>query len=185
MFSVVQPGFVSSGLMMKLGVITRLPESAQAAWICAGVAGVLLRRKRETGSAVGLGNASAVVDTTATGRAKLVKPVPVGSVRLPVGSAESVVIQVEGPIGIVSMMVVVMIATLVRIENSVAGGQASEMVLFTGNNGTVLFNEALGVADGTVTFPVGSTAVEVISKDVVVGGRIVEMFPTEKEATVE
>jgi hypothetical protein len=90
------------------------------------------------------------------------------------------------------MMVVVMIATLVRTENAVAVGQASEIVLLirivellVGNKETVLFSDALGVADGIVRFPMGNAAEEVISKDVLGVGRIVEMFPTEKEDTVE
>jgi hypothetical protein len=175
----VQPGTDSSVTMARLGTTRTLPDSAHAASICSGVAGVSALRKRETGSVVAVGKATA-------------KPVTVGSVRLPVGSAAPVVKHVEGPTGIVSMMVVVMIETLVRTENAVAVGQASEMVLLirsvellVGNKETVLFSDALGVADGTVRFPMGSAAEEVISKDVLGVGRIVEMFPTEKEDTVE
>jgi hypothetical protein len=177
----VQPGTDSSATMVRLDATRTLPDSAHAASICSGVAGVSALRKRETGSVVAVGKAIAKPVT-----------VTVGSVRLPVGSAAPVVKHVEGPTGIVSMMVVVMIETLVRTENAVAVGQASEMVLLirsvellVGNKGTVLFSDALGVADGIVRFPMGNAAEEVISKDVLGVGRIVEMFPTEKEDTVE
>jgi hypothetical protein len=180
----VQPGVESSGVIAKLGATRTLPDSAHAAAICSGVAGVSALRNRETGSAVGAGSSIVVKAVT--------KPVPVGTVKLPVGSAASVVKHVEGPTGIVSTMVVVMIETLVRTENSVAVGQASEIVLLirmvellVGNKGTVLFKDALGVADGIVWFPVGNAAEEVISKDVLGVGRIVEMLPIEKEDTVE
>ena len=170
-------------MIVRLGATRTLPDAAHAASICSGVAGSSALRNSETGSAVGMGR-STVKATT--------KPVPVGAVTLPVGSTAPVVTHVVGPTGIVSIMVVVMMETLVRTENSVAVGQASESVLLirmvellVGNKGTVLFNDALGVADGAVTFPVGNTTEEVISKDVLGVGSIVEMLPTEKEDTVE
>jgi hypothetical protein len=224
LLSVVQPGVESSGVITKLGATTRLPLSAHAAAICSSVAGVLARRKRET-AGVGMDKLdveASDVDRVAVGRStvgkvKTIEPVPNGKVRLLVGDAASDVRHVEGPIGIVSIMVVVMIETLVRTENSVAVGQASEAVLLirvvellVGNTGTVLFNDTVGVADGTeVRFPIGNEAEEVMFDDALcvadgtevrfpIGneaeevmfagalgvGRIVEIFPTENEDTV-